>query len=397
MKALVCMLSAQHVPNLLSVHHLRPDRLVLVVTTDMAKRRADAAFLDALAHGQMDYRERYEALPIESEDNIPQIRAALEEMHQRHPGWQWIANLTGGTKPMSIAAYEFFKQAGARLLYINASRPAEILGVDGGPPEVCQHRPTVQEFLAGYGFSFQQSVESMKQSEARDLRLYDCARVLAEHATGDDLLKLPDEVRQDARDKGLTLAEDHLRPWPGEVTAAACAAGIELRAGGALDKYAVRFLTGEWLEVFLFGLLRKHAGPLGLWDAHRGVKPVRGGVSNDLDVAFMRDYQMQIIECKTGPQEHDAKGDVLFKIEAVRRQYGALRVRSYLATTSDNVLDRKGAVRKALAERAGLYDCRILARQQIQQLAAGAQQLAAGADDPQGVRVIRAILFNQAG
>ena len=39
-------------------------------------------------------------------------------------------------------------------------------------------------------------------------------------------------------------------------------------------------------------------------------------------------------------QEHDPGSDILYKVEAVTRQFRALRVKSYLATTGANVLDQ---------------------------------------------------------
>ncbi|NMC21324.1 MAG: DUF1887 family protein, partial [Thermogutta sp.] len=70
MKVLLCLLSEQHVPNLLSVHHLRPDRLVLIETTGMQRRGTAKSFLRALQLGGLDYGDRCDVESLDAEDNL---------------------------------------------------------------------------------------------------------------------------------------------------------------------------------------------------------------------------------------------------------------------------------------------------------------------------------------
>ena len=76
-----------------------------------------------------------------------------------------------------------------------------------------------------------------------------------------------------------------------------------------------------------------------------------------------------MIECKSGSQENDPGTEILHKVEAVVRQFGALGIRSYLATTSPYVQGKDGGLRPGIRDRAALYKCRILVRDQIRQLA----------------------------
>jgi len=68
MKAMLCLISEQHVPNLLGVHELKPDLLVLLETRGMKKRYAADNFLKALAIGGLDYLTRNEIVPLEDGD-----------------------------------------------------------------------------------------------------------------------------------------------------------------------------------------------------------------------------------------------------------------------------------------------------------------------------------------
>ena len=124
MKVLLCLLSDQHVPNLLSVHHYVPDQLVLVESTQMESRKVASHFLKALKLGDLDYDARHHIEPLNAEDNLAAVRRALQLAYAKFSRGEWIANLTGGTKPMSIATYEFFKALGGKLVYTNVVSPA---------------------------------------------------------------------------------------------------------------------------------------------------------------------------------------------------------------------------------------------------------------------------------
>lgn len=385
MKILLCLLSGQHVPNLLSVHHFAPDQLVLIETPGMRRQAAAESFLRALELGGQDYRQRSVVQPLESEDCLESVGRALREAFGRFPTGDWIVNLSGGTKPMSIAAYEFFKALQARLVYINAPRPNQLLGLDGRPSEVCDYRPSLVEFLAGYGFEQRKPPAAVAEAESRARAWWDCARQIAATCPEQTLLSLGDLQAPDAkqtwdkaRQKGLELQPEHLADLPADVsTAIESNFGLSRQQGrlsGKLDKYAAEFLTGGWLEVFLWGLLDRHQTALEIWDVHLGMQfgKVGNETDSELDIAFLHRHNLAIVECKSGGQEHDPGADVLHKLEAVVRQFRALRVTSYLATTSPNVWNKQQQIRPAVRNRAAIYSCRILDRHCLQRLATAA-------------------------
>jgi hypothetical protein len=390
MRVLLCLLSEQHVPNLLSVHHFQPDRLVLVESEAMRRRCAAGNFLAALELGGRDYGRRCDVEPLEAEDSLEAVRRALRRAYGKYPSAEWVVNVTGGTKPMSIATYEFFKVLTGRLVYTSAARPAEFLDLDGGAKEVCQHHLGIKEFLAGYGFESRKADQKIAEAAQRARDWWACARVIARHAGAAPLLDLTEEQRRRARDKGLELVAGQLRPAGAEVAHSLMESFRLVEQDGflvgKLDKYAVQFLTGGWLEVFFWGLLARHADPLGLWDVRLGLEVGRrgGSTGNDFDVAFMHNYGLCMIECKSGAQEQDPGGDVLYKVEAVSRQFRALHVKTWLVTTSDNILDpRNGTVKPNIANRAAIYNCTLVLPSQVSELA----------DAPDAVANLRAALF----
>jgi hypothetical protein len=388
---LLCLLSPQHVPNLLSVHHFRPDHIVLVETAEMRKKGTATHFLRALHLGGLNYEGRHEIAPLETEDSLQAVRNALDSVCAKNPAAHWIANLTGGTKPMSIATYVFFKERRDRLVYTSIAKPDVFLDIDADTREVCHYRPTIEEFLAGYGFKYRKASKVVAEAEKRAEKWWECARQIGLRSPSVSLLPLPDHQRSQARSKGWTLEPGQLRSDDGSLleSISATFALAPTDCSGRLTKHAAEFLTGGWLEVFFWGLIKRHALALDCWDVRLGLDVGRFADSsgNEFDVAFMHNYELAMIECKTGSQGHDRDGDILYKVDAVSRQFRALRVRSYLATTSDNILDRNGQIKSTILDRAAIYGCRLLSARLIHQLAS----------DPENVGLLQDTLFGRAG
>jgi len=117
MTALVSLIGGQHVPNLLVIQEVRPDRLVLLVTRGM--QRGKDQLLQALLLGGLDYRSRCETVPIDDENSAHEVSGKLDAAYTTRPnGEEWVVNLTGGRKPMSIGAYTFSTTHNLPALYI---------------------------------------------------------------------------------------------------------------------------------------------------------------------------------------------------------------------------------------------------------------------------------------
>jgi len=387
MNILVCLISGQHIPNLLTLKSIRPDWLVLLVTPGMKKQEKDSQFLKALAAGGQDYSFKHDTIDLKEENSSAAAYDKLQQAFGKHPNDQWIVNLTGGTKPMSIGAYEFSRDRGLKTLYVAEGNQYQAIDLLGGPSVILDHKVTTEEFLAGYGFDILNK-GGIKRSEDRALKWSTLAALLAKHSDDADLRGLLGRLQKfkeaaikldrDAwEDNGLILSEDDdvFLKDPDIRTQIASYFGlstVDERFTGRLDRQAAEFLTGKWLEVFVWSLLRPFVDK-GIWDLHLGVSAgKRGpGENNDLDVSFMRNQSLCIVECKTGGQDHDPEADdVLYKIEAIKSGPKALRVDTYLATTSDNVKDpRNGGIREKLLRRSKIYGCKIIPGDKIKDLA----------------------------
>lgn len=92
-------------------------------------------------------------------------------------------------------------------------------------------------------------------------------------------------------------------------------------------------------------------------------------VTNELDVVFMKGTRLNFIECKSGTQQHGKWQDVFYKVESIKKQFGALQVYSHLASSSNNILDKENKIKTEVQLRADLYNCKIIPAEIIRQLA----------------------------
>lgn len=383
MKIMVCLVSRQHIPNLLSIHAIQPDRLALMVSKKMEAECRHEYLLYALEKGGMNYRCRKDLIPVEDENSVASASLALQtyldDISKKNPGVEIIVNITGGTKPLSIGAYIESEKRGLELLYISESDQTKALDMKGSY-RLLTHDITIAEFLGGYGYSILNGIE-MAQAEEQalqtanlavtlasridDKRLWESLAKLGKLKKGNDGIILTKE--NDVFIEDINLREQMVHQF-GLLDEESCLVG---RISGK----DVLFLTGKWLEVFIWSLLKPLVGSA-IWDLHLdckfGKNDLKGQTTdNEWDVIFMRDQSLCIIECKTGDlsQYSSSGSDLIYEIAGIKSQLQALRVKTYLVTTSEKVKCEEGMIKKDLLLRSKVYDCDVIPAWEIRDLA----------------------------
>lgn len=385
MKILVYLISRQHIPNLISIHAIKPDRLALMVSKKMVTECRYEYLLYALEKGDMNYRCKKDLIPVNDENSVMSAASALktylDETLKKYPDAEIIVNITGGTKPLSIGSYIESEKRGLELLYISESDQTRALDMVGGSKPLT-HKITIAEFLGGYGYRIFNEIE-MAQSEEQAHQTAELAAILAskidDSCLWENLGKLH-KLKKDKGDNGILITKENeiyiedlelrkrLASQFGLSTEESCLVG-------KIDGKYISFLTGKWLEVFVWKLLNPLVGSA-IWDLHLdckfGTNDLKGQVTdNEWDVIFMRDQSLCIIECKTGDLvNYSSSGsDLIYEIAGIKSQLQALRVKTYLATTSDKVRNKEDTVKEDLLLRSRVYDCNIIPAWEISDFA----------------------------
>ncbi|MDD3564582.1 MAG: DUF1887 family CARF protein [Methanothrix sp.] len=221
MKLLLCLISDQHVPNLLSVHAVKPNLLLLVVSEKMKKDGVASNFLNALdlSDSYKNSALKHDIVDLKEENSIIATMNVLKTEFSKYPEAEWFVNITGGTKPMSIGAYEFFKDKDAHMLYIPIVSQSKAIDFSNGQSLELTYQLPIREFLAGYGFDFIKEENKVLEGETRAKKLFEFSIYLSEHyefahkmmKTLDLMIQEvyggeKDKARNKARKKGIYLS-----------------------------------------------------------------------------------------------------------------------------------------------------------------------------------------------
>jgi hypothetical protein len=97
----VCLVSEQTIPNILSIHHFKPDDVLFVSTEKMESNKTVEHMLKTLSYIDRDFKERHQKIVVK-EDSLLDCKKRLDEWIAGRESAEFTVNLTGGTKIMSI-------------------------------------------------------------------------------------------------------------------------------------------------------------------------------------------------------------------------------------------------------------------------------------------------------
>ncbi len=120
-QVMVCLIGEQPVPNLLPIRHCQPQQVILVYSTT-TKRVSDN--LERLLKGKFVVLS-HEVPPY---DIVAAQKNLAEYLSQRNlQGTNLLFNLTGGTKPMSLAAFRLAQEQSVSVVYLQSEGGQSLL------------------------------------------------------------------------------------------------------------------------------------------------------------------------------------------------------------------------------------------------------------------------------
>jgi len=150
---LISLVSEQTIPNILAIHHFKPDELLFITTDEMQKKRKIEAIINTLRELRLNYEGKSNILVVQ-EDSILDCHRKIDKWIENREDSEFVVNLTGGTKIMSIAAYEYFKDYSSKMIYIPIPKNEFIIPFpkkSPGKPTELTLRLSVIQYLTAYG------------------------------------------------------------------------------------------------------------------------------------------------------------------------------------------------------------------------------------------------------
>ena len=330
----VCIASGQPLPNLLPALDpaTRPQEAVLLVSADMR----DKARLLRANFETLGCRVSEVAVPAY---RIEEIRATVLDLLARHDGRSIALNATGGTKLMSLGAYEVFRELGHPAFYIDTDNRQHITLLPTTATAPLADLATVKVSLAAYGYAIEQTGSCQVAPDRGQL--------------GEFLVKNVDRLAGAlgvlnacaAKAKGQLLGRlepQHLNnPAVQDLLAQCKTAGLLDVDGERLifaDESARFFANGGWLEEYVVKVVNRLKGQKLIRDHACNLKvESQRRVRNEIDVAFTAGNRLHLIECKTAQmidrKDKEGRADgVAYKLEALRDLIGGTYARAMLVS-----------------------------------------------------------------
>lgn len=330
----VCLVSAQLLANYIPVLMDKPDLVVLLSSTRM---RVEAGrFARMLQQRGVRHSVRQD-VPDAGFANIRQFATTLlAELQEKYSQANLTANITGGTKLMSLGLQEVFAATGHRIIYTDTAKGyLELLQT--ATLEPLQAVLNVRDYLQAYGANTLHCLSEDPLWHTNALQRRAAAQHLAE-LSGQSHLKSLIKVLNALAMKALSLRGDSLiapqqafdRPlaanWREALQPLLDAGLLALLPNEQdvvfMDAERTRFLCGHWLEEYAWQV----AEQLDLDDAACGVEIrwEKSDTYNELDVVVTHNNRLLALECKTGvfASKHSTlKGTdpnhVLYKMDSI--------------------------------------------------------------------------------
>ena len=336
----VCLVSAQPTPNLTPLLDpaFVPRRVVLLVSTDMRERAAwlaDVVRQRGIAVEQLDIADAWDMQGV-----CDRLVAWLDKQGD---ACSVALNVTGGTKPMAMAAQQAFAMADKPVFYVHQGRDELLWLTPRLAPTRMANRLTLKPYLHAHGWQVMDRPALPRSSDA--MRRLTDELVLQVGSLGPALGTLNWYAHQCESLGRLEIEledRDHKNPGFMALVDKFAAAQACALHGGKLQfpNEASRFYcNGGWLEHHVAGLLNglRQQGKIQDLAVNLKVRSLNNdlngdGGSNELDVAVLAHNRLHIIECKTSVfRERDSAAPAVYKLDALAK-LGGLNTRGMLVS-----------------------------------------------------------------
>lgn len=290
-KVLVSILSDHLVPNYLFIKEMRGQyNELLFIGTPYTESKAIATHLE----NALENRKSNIKKVILEGDQYQEGVQSLENISLPNDV-QYIVNLTGGTKIMSLIVYDFFRKLNSSFYYIPIGKNT-YCNIEEENMHALQYRISLREYFTLYGLHYECDNTLLKDAETT-FQFFEKQKKRKFY--------LSDEIKNSQK------------------------------AETAKDK---KYYAGEWFEEYSYLRIKKELN-LREQDIAMSLKIYREDSQNndnEIDVAFMYENALYIIECKVsmngyGKEKWQTIEDYLYKLAAISKDFGLI-VRPYIFT-----------------------------------------------------------------
>lgn len=317
----VCMVSAQAAPNYLPLldEKLRPKEVILLVTPEMESK---ALYLKKEIE-PLGIKVRTET--IEATGSFDKTQESIMDLLKGYAPESIALNATGGTKWMAISVQEVFRMNNSPVFYVDIATGNILLLDKKANPIRIGNTIKLKNYLRIYGYQIEKESPAIGLTEGYKIFCSEMVKNVAHW--GKAIGYLNSLAQQAEQEKSLKVKFD-------SYAQSDIKALLDLAWDSELLKYnekevtfsddkARHFLNGGWIEYYVNSCLNALKSEGVLQDSsYLGLHVVSPkGTKNELDVAFMANNRLHIIECKTkrlsGSKAGAAGAESIYKLDSL--------------------------------------------------------------------------------
>jgi hypothetical protein len=345
MKTIINIVSAQTLPNYLFVKQMyeEGDKVIWIVSSNKKVQQA----MSSLSNNLSDITNQQEiSLTEGSEENVDCITNLLKEEIPLNDNY--YVNLTGGTKLMAIAVYDFFKNNCKNVSFFYIPLPKNIIkNIMTQEERDITYRISISEYLSLYNIpisgghkpylSFEKAKDMFGKmsniierypNELAELRELNDRSVFRRHK---DQQYLFSKISTTNIKEGIGLDI--------ETRAERIQNLIEQNklstnsAQGYICSNDMTYITGGWFEDLVYYITEIQKQPD---DIICGIVN-NSGSGNELDIVYTKNNKLCIIECKTGWDRDSSFNEIVYKAAAIKKSLSGLNIESSIYSYRDNL------------------------------------------------------------
>lgn len=351
MSTLISLVSHENMPNVIAAVVLKPDRLGFLVTEAFAK--TSYPYLCELLSKKLPNLNEILDYPVDAYSIESAQRTCARAIAES--GEDVTVNITGGTKLMSIGAYQAAVSHNCPAIYVETNQKRILY----------QHNPdgaddisfpakalNIDDCLTAQG----KTATTSRNYTAKELK---SARQLAQRAWA--MNQLATKIREAANKRWQQIEWNNISGEVRNLIDMLHSQGLIqlVSAHGRYRKFSVSpefegWLGGRWLEAYVYDVGVK----CGFDDVKTGVDIFFGNtrVGNELDVLVAHDTRLTVISCKTGKMDKNH----LSELVTLADEAGGLFANAVLVTST--------VPRSAFRKRAEMLKIRVFARDELPSL-----------------------------
>lgn len=330
---LICLNSSQVIQNIIATLNIKPNRIVVFTTVEVATQLAQLKTALSLIGYPVKDGDIHLIHPTRFDDIYKTYNHWLSVQSQEN---RYILNATGGTKPMSFTACDVFRRLPSfSAIYINSDKDQTLTQFYPQPyqSEPIRHFPSIETYLAAYGFRMTLTAHNLDAIQY-DLLWGHCARFFKQMNWLFKNLPRDPNGGKVYTSGSATHFENNLKLL---VHQGIIEAVEKTNKEGEFtviysqnEGFIRLILNNGWIEEYLAWTLRR----MGLDEVICGAKiipPHAPDTFAEFDVIARKGARLFLFECKTG--NRTVSQEVIHTIESkVRMAAGAFAVPVFVST-----------------------------------------------------------------